>query len=62
MNLFYMGPCGTQDHRGPHKTSKDRKKAGKNLEPPPWTPKYPIFRIFFFNRWAHFLFLIAFKH
>ena len=25
-DFFYMGPGGTQDHRGPHKTPKNPKK------------------------------------
>ena len=48
-----MGPGGTQDHRGPHKTSKKGLKTAQKIK---------FFENFFFYRWAQFYFLIAFKH
>ena len=29
-DFLYMGPCGTQDHRGPHKSPKNREKKWEN--------------------------------
>ena len=42
-----MGPGGTQDHRGPHKTPKTGKKREK-LRPPPDLKKSNFSNIIFF--------------